>query len=153
MPRLYSSEIEVLLSSSGRRWRRIPTFWKLSQFCAEEKRKLKICFCWSVHVCKASQIVFLLLKKLNGLLSMSDCCHLFCPFSNLVLMVSPGHLVGPIRHYIPSHLHYMKIKITWSSPAMMPPTSARTQSMKGIPMIPKRRQNRRPLNVRAAKLP
>ena len=56
-----------------------------------------------MHVCKASQIVFLLLKKLNGLLSMSDRCHLFCPFSNLVLMVSPGHLVGPIRHYIPFH--------------------------------------------------
>ena len=36
---------------------------------------------------------------------------------------------------------------------MIPPTSANTDSMKGIPMIPKKRQKSLPPNVSAAKFP
>ena len=56
MPRLYSSEIEVLLSSSGRRWRRIPTFWKLSIYITLRQRKLKIeNLLLLVHACLQGQ--------------------------------------------------------------------------------------------------
>ena len=37
--------------------------------------------------------------------------------------------------------------------AMRPPTSASTESMKGMPIMPKPRQNIRPPNVEVAKLP
>ena len=37
--------------------------------------------------------------------------------------------------------------------AKIPPTSATTDKVKGMPMIPKRRQNRRPWNVDGAIFP
>ena len=45
------------------------------------------------------------------------------------------------------------MRCTWRTPAIMPPTSASTESMKGIPMIPNRRQNTRPLRVFVATFP
>ena len=41
----------------------------------------------------------------------------------------------------------------WRIPANIPPTSASTESMKGMPIMPNIRQNNRPLNVTVAKFP
>ena len=42
---------------------------------------------------------------------------------------------------------------SWRMPAKIPPTSARTESMKGMPIIPKSKQNNLPPKVSAAKFP
>ena len=82
MPRLYSSEIEVLLSSSGRRWRRIPTFWKLSIYITLRQRKLKIeNLLLLVHACLQGQ---------SNSFSSSEKVEWFC-FQCLIVATCSAH--------------------------------------------------------------
>ena len=45
------------------------------------------------------------------------------------------------------------VQAIWRIPANIPPTSARTESMKGIPMMPNIKQKNLPLKVTVAKFP